>query len=274
MRWHWLTCSSCNTSSTPGANDYSQRSPPGLCSPVENEPLHERAFNQGYYERFFVEEKRLGRGLRGQVFLCQASSSHILDQVQLGEYAVKKVPVGDNQAWLLRMLREVHLLEKLHHPNIVDYKHAWLEQHQATTFGPRVPCLFILMECANGGNLEEYLTVNDAEPTSSRQQRRHSQPNPLANTMVTLRLLPLDEVEHFMLGVCQGLAHLHRNGIIHRDLKPSNLLLSYDDQNSSNGLGIPAEFGVSKERDGRRLYVRSATRPMRRVYSSSPLAPT
>jgi hypothetical protein len=25
------------------------------------------------------------------------------------------------------MLTEVHMLEKLHHANIVDYKHAWLE---------------------------------------------------------------------------------------------------------------------------------------------------
>ena len=34
-------------------------------------------FNQGYYERFFVEEKQLGRGLRGQVFLCKVSNADI-----------------------------------------------------------------------------------------------------------------------------------------------------------------------------------------------------
>jgi hypothetical protein len=34
-------------SSTPGDNDYSQRNMPGIGSSIENEPLHERAFNQG-----------------------------------------------------------------------------------------------------------------------------------------------------------------------------------------------------------------------------------
>lgn len=35
--------------------------------------LNEAAFNQGYYKRFFIEEKKLGRGARGNVFLCQVS---------------------------------------------------------------------------------------------------------------------------------------------------------------------------------------------------------
>ncbi|KAG0230867.1 putative serine/threonine-protein kinase iks1 [Actinomortierella wolfii] len=116
-------------------------------------PLSHDALNQGYYERFFVEQVKLGKGYRGSVFLCQ----HILDGVFLGEYAIKKVAIGDNHDWLVQMLREVHLLERLHHPNIVSYKHAWLENHRLTKFGPEVACLFILMECANGGNLEEYI---------------------------------------------------------------------------------------------------------------------
>ncbi|KAJ2693656.1 putative serine/threonine-protein kinase iks1 [Coemansia sp. RSA 1285] len=49
--------------------------------------VSERSFNQGYYERFFMEQKKLGKGLRGSVFSCQ----HILDGVFLGYYAVKKV---------------------------------------------------------------------------------------------------------------------------------------------------------------------------------------
>lgn len=49
------------------------------------------ATNPGYYERFFHELARLGRGSRGTVFLCQ----HILNGHPLGRYAVKKIPVGD-----------------------------------------------------------------------------------------------------------------------------------------------------------------------------------
>ncbi|KAJ1978617.1 putative serine/threonine-protein kinase iks1 [Dimargaris verticillata] len=116
-------------------------------------------FNQGYYQRFFVEERKLGRGLRGAVYLCQ----HMLDKIPLGQYAVKKVPIGDNKLWLKRMLREVKLLETLHHPNIIDYKHSWIELEQPSRFGPKIPCLFILMDCANGGNLEQYLEGPDQD---------------------------------------------------------------------------------------------------------------
>ncbi|KAJ3300537.1 putative serine/threonine-protein kinase iks1 [Borealophlyctis nickersoniae] len=124
--------------------------------------LSDSSFNQGYYDRFFVEERKLGRGFRGSVFLCQ----HVLDQVPLGQFAVKAIPVGTSHAWLVRMLKEVHLLERLRHPNIINYKHAWLENRQLSMFGPSVPCLFILMELANGGNLEEYIRVQ-WQPDSS-----------------------------------------------------------------------------------------------------------
>ena len=65
------------------------------------------------------------------------------------------------------MLKEVHLLERLRHPNIIEYKHAWLENRQLTVFGPEVPCLFVLMELANGGNLEEYIYVQWQPPPTT-----------------------------------------------------------------------------------------------------------
>lgn len=52
--------------------------------------------NTGYYTRFFVETRELGSGSFGSVYLCR----HVLDDLTLGDYAVKKVPVGDNKAWL------------------------------------------------------------------------------------------------------------------------------------------------------------------------------
>lgn len=74
------------------------------------------------------------------------------------------------------MLKEVSLLSRLHHENIVRYHHAWIESKKLSTFGiptaglfslanadlpevPEVPCLFILMELANGGNLEDYIEI-------------------------------------------------------------------------------------------------------------------
>lgn len=118
----------------------------------------------------------------------------------MGTYAVKKVPVGDDHSWLNRMLREVHILENLRHANIIEYKHAWLEYHQLTLFGPSIPCLFILMQLAQGGNLEEFI---------------------LSNAQIDPSILC-----GLFTQICKGLSHLHRCGILHRDLKPSNILLS------------------------------------------------
>ncbi|KAK9710121.1 putative serine/threonine-protein kinase iks1, variant 2 [Basidiobolus ranarum] len=259
--------------STPPSDDES----PVISEPIVASPqihpesqahLSANSFNQGYYRRFFIEEKKLGRGFRGSVYLCQ----HVLDNVYLGQYAVKKVAIGDNHEWLTRMLKEVHLLETLHHINIVDYKHAWLENHSFNNFGPEVPCLFILMECANGGNLEEYIgqmeegtdvplrkPLNLKEQLIAERNRKRTLRDRGASSRSTspifgagatscsqnTRLLTLEEIRSFFKDICEGLAHLHRNGIIHRDLKPPNLLLNYT--NGEVRSGIPkillSDFG-------------------------------
>ncbi|KAJ2848743.1 putative serine/threonine-protein kinase iks1, partial [Coemansia brasiliensis] len=211
----------------------------------------ESSFNQGYYERFFAEQRKLGKGLRGSVFSCQ----HILDGVYLGHYAVKKVAVGNNHQWLKRMLREVKLLESLRHPNVVEYKHSWLEMHQMTAFGPKVPCLFILMEYANGGNLQEYMEPKSAETGGSdseislkqkilkmRRQSRTSKDRDAQESNTDLaasgkRILSIEHIWSFFSDICSGLAHLHQLQIIHRDLKHMNLLLHWKDPENKDANG-------------------------------------
>merc|ERR1712190_103329 len=109
--------------------------------------------NTGYYARFFTETRFLGSGSFGSVFLCR----HVLDDLTLGDYAVKKVAVGDNKAWLRDMIREVKMFERLHHANIVEYKHSWLELSRSSEFCPLVPFLFILMQYCNSGSLAELI---------------------------------------------------------------------------------------------------------------------
>lgn len=191
----------------------------------------------------------------------------MLDGVKLGKYAIKKVAIGNNHPWLVRMLREVHLLERLRHPNVVSYKHSWLEYNRLTPFGPEVPCLFILMECANGGNLEEYfepksqpVQQQEQEEVSHIKERRKSskelkrerirrqykaqesfekdQDISAPTIDVQRRLLTMTEIWSLFLDIVQGLAHLHQQNIVHRDLKPPNLLLQYDVRNRHGQEGM------------------------------------
>ncbi|KAJ7243169.1 kinase-like domain-containing protein [Mycena haematopus] len=111
------------------------------------------AMAEGYFKAFFQEECRLGMGANGSVYLCQ----HVLDGNALGHFAVKKIAVGESHSYLLNILKEVRLLERLHHPNIVTYHHAWLESCQFSAFGPKVPTLHVLMQWAEGGSLDDLL---------------------------------------------------------------------------------------------------------------------
>ena len=81
------------------------------------------AFLKSRYRQEFVEMRLLGRGGFGSVYLAVNK----LDQV---EYAVKKIQILLSKTQLVfKILREVTLLAKLSHPNIVSYKTAWTEAY-------------------------------------------------------------------------------------------------------------------------------------------------
>lgn len=157
----------------------------------------------------------------------------------MGEYAVKIVPVGDDRTWLSKHLKEVHVLERLRHPNIVEYKHTWIEYYRLSKFGPQVPCLFVLMEYANGGSLEEYVNLEVMDETRSAAHRGQTQHRPVY----------LDEAEilRIFLAAAKGLQHLHSLGIIHRDIKPANLLLNYPRDTVTSPSILLTDFGECAE---------------------------
>nr|GAT52003.1 other/IKS protein kinase [Mycena chlorophos] len=137
------------------ANETTSRpsTPPSIGSGSTTFPRE--AMAEGYFAAFFQEEFRLGMGANGSVYLCQ----HVLDGNPLGHFAVKKIAVGESHAYLLNILKEVRLLEQLHHPNIITYHHAWLETCQFSSFGPKVPTLHVLMQWAEGGSLDDFIDV-------------------------------------------------------------------------------------------------------------------
>lgn len=191
--------------------------------------ISSQAFSQGYFQKFFITEKELGRGGKGVVFLVR----HVLDEVFLGRFACKRVPVGNDHEWLKKVLVEVQLLTNLTHPNLVQYKHVWLEDYQISSFGPSVPCAFILQQYCNGGDLHDYILDSakvkvTTEQMKDRLRRRSKGQIDTPDDPLGPRRMHFDEIFSFFKDITAGLHHLHVNNYIHRDLKPSNCLLSRD----------------------------------------------
>lgn len=198
-------------------------------SPAPPGPTHgisATAFAPNYFEKFFTVEKELGRGGRGVVLLV----THVLDRVSLGSFACKRVPIGDDHAWLEKVLVEVQLLQTLSHQNLVSYRHVWLQDFQLSTFGPSVPCAFILQQYCNGGDLHNYVCGSAQASTTTQElkeriRRRSKGESELPKNIHEPRKLHFDEIYSFFRDITSGLRFLHLNGFIHRDLKPSNCLL-------------------------------------------------
>ncbi|KAK8217561.1 putative serine/threonine-protein kinase iks1 [Zalaria obscura] len=208
--------------------------PPGAefvgSAPAPEHGISGSSFLPDYFRKFFREKRELGRGGRGVVLLVE----HLLDGVSLGEFACKRIPVGNDHAWLEKVLAEVQLLQQLRHQNLVSYNYVWLEDAQITNFGPSVPCVFILQQYCNSGDLHDHVLSGIAKtPLTPRdlkdRLRRRSKGQPESPTgLQGPRKMNFDDIFSFFRDITSGLHHLHANGYIHRDLKPSNCLLHHD----------------------------------------------
>jgi serine/threonine kinase 16 len=66
----------------------------------------------------------------------------------------------------------------------------------------------------------------------------------LESNILYSRNIKNDRVLKLILGVCNGLDHIHRANLAHRDLKPLNILLSDDRQ-----APVLTDFGSMTERE-------------------------
>ncbi|EGU87607.1 IKS protein kinase [Fusarium oxysporum f. sp. raphani 54005] len=215
------------TSPSPGPDEAEfVSSTPGVAQ-AEGSRIRRDAFSPNYFNTFFVEERVLGKGGKGVVLLVR----HEIDGCALGQFACKRVPVGDDHAWLEKVLIEVELLAKLSHPNLVSYRHVWLEDVRLTRFGPSVACAFILQQYCNGGDLQQYIiggAPREATKEELKAQMRRRSKGQLDTPVDLLngnRKLPFDEIYTLFKDITSGVAYLHAANYIHRDLKPSNCLL-------------------------------------------------
>ena len=152
----------------------------------------------------YVIQDRLGSGSMGRVYKAQ----HVL----MGRSVALKViapEIVSNQRVVARFQREMKLVGRLDHPNVV-------RAFDADQLGN---ILYIVMEYVQGQSLGQ----------------RFRSKGPMS---------PF-EVTGYAAQAALGLAHAHAQGIVHRDVKPSNLFLTPENQVKVLDLGL----GILMESD-------------------------
>ncbi|KAG0672492.1 hypothetical protein C6P45_001956 [Maudiozyma exigua] len=197
--------------------------------------IPEDLFIPGYFRKFFTTLSLLGTGARGSVFKVV----HRIGDTDLGIFALKKISIGNDMTWFNKCIREVKALSSLTHRsvNLITYNHVWLEMDVSygltttNTEREKIPCLFILQQYCEGGNLEDCI-LNDifkksteSLSTEERKRRFKQMRNDRHNHINDKLGLSTIQILSIVRDVARGLHELHDIGIIHRDLKPSNLLL-------------------------------------------------
>ena len=173
----------------------------------------------GKYELLEV----IGDGAEGRVYKAACIASDI-PGLNAGELvALKRLKSTGHDKEFQQFRRQIDILSKLNHPNIVRYKDSfvWREKELEED----IHCL--VMELLDG------------EPFKSLLEQHETG-------------LPWPQAREILLQTLQALEYAAKSGVVHRDLKPSNIYIT--------GRGIPKliDFGIARQEDGEATATSSA----------------
>ncbi|XP_068456023.1 serine/threonine-protein kinase TAO1 [Clinocottus analis] len=136
-------------------------------------------------EKLFSDLREIGHGSFGAVYFARDMRTNEV-------VAIKKMSYNGKQSiekWQ-DIIKEVKFLQRIRHPNSIEYKGCYLREHTA----------WLVMEYCLGS----------------------------ASDLLEVHKKPLQEVEIAAIthGALQGLAYLHSHNMIHRDVKAGNILLT------------------------------------------------
>ncbi|KAJ3589578.1 hypothetical protein NHX12_010423 [Muraenolepis orangiensis] len=136
-------------------------------------------------EKHFSDLREIGHGSFGAVYFARDVRTNEVVAIKKMSYNGKQ----SNEKWQ-DIIKEVKFLQRIRHPNSIEYKGCYLREHTA----------WLVMEYCLGS----------------------------ASDLIEVHKKPLQEVEIAAIthGALQGLAYLHSHNMIHRDVKAGNILLT------------------------------------------------
>lgn len=147
--------------------------------------------------------KCIGRGNFGDVYQAeQKTTSKIV--------AIKVVNLDDSPDDVKQIIKEIHFLSKLRHPNIIQYIESFSQDYN----------MYIVMEYCAGGSCSDLLKFH--------------------------RKLPEDVVGYIIKHVLMGLKYLHLEHKVHRDIKLANVLLTENGEVKLGDFGVSTEITMTK----------------------------
>ncbi|XP_072433229.1 serine/threonine-protein kinase Nek5-like isoform X2 [Chiloscyllium punctatum] len=145
--------------------------------------------------------KLLGQGAFGKAFLVKAKDNNT--RVVVKEIKTAKMHQKEREA----ALKEVTLMDKMKHPNIVKFLDSFEESQS----------LFIVMEYCDGGDLMHRINMQHGVYFTEEQ------------------------VLDWFVQICLGLKHIHDRKILHRDIKTQNIFLC------NKGVTVKlGDFGIAR----------------------------
>lgn len=159
---------------------------------------------QGLVVGRYIILDRVGSGSMGRVY-----RAHHMMMDRIVALKIIAPEIASNERVVARFQREMKLVGRLDHPNVV----------RAFDADQINQVLYIVMEYVAGASLGERLKVKGP--------------------------IPVAEMIDYAAQAALGLAHAHDQGIVHRDIKPSNILLNDERRVKILDLGL----GVLMEAD-------------------------
>uniref|UniRef100_A0A8C2XA27 non-specific serine/threonine protein kinase n=1 Tax=Cyclopterus lumpus TaxID=8103 RepID=A0A8C2XA27_CYCLU len=136
-------------------------------------------------EKLYSDLREIGHGSFGAVYFARDVRTNEVVAIKKMSYSGKQ----STEKWQ-DIIKEVKFLQRIQHPNSIEYKGCYLREHTA----------WLVMEYCLGS----------------------------ASDLLEVHKKPLQEVEIAAIthGALQGLAYLHSHNMIHRDIKAGNVLLT------------------------------------------------